>query len=101
VAVGLTGALGIAFGGETMKLFIEAEVVSLRWAPSSSEVTGYSVNGVDKLSTLSVEQRKTNFDNSTFSDSRTPSNGSVESTSVKSYFPFSNLGLKAGFMFGF
>jgi len=99
MALGFTGAVGFAFGSGGIKLYIEADVVSLTWAPTSFEYTEYKVNGQDQLSTLTASQKKANYEE-TFTIA-TPSNPNVASVSAKNYLPYSSVGLKAGIMLGF
>jgi hypothetical protein len=95
MALGYTGAVGITIGSGNIKLYVEANFVSLSWAPDKSETIMYKANGVDQLSTLSTSDRITLFQESYSVDSRNI-DPNKESVSLKSYAPYSFLGLKAG-----
>jgi hypothetical protein len=99
MALGFTGAVGFAVGSGEIKLYIEADVVSLTWAPTSIEITAYKVNGQDQLSTLTASQKKANYEETLVI--ATPSNPNVASVAAKNYLPYSSVGLKAGIMIGF
>jgi hypothetical protein len=101
IAFGFTGAFGLAFGGESFKFFVEANFNSLTWAPKRGEITAYKVNGVDQLSTLTTSQRVTVYDDSYTYDSRVTTSTDKETQALKTYMPFSSLGLKAGITIGF
>jgi hypothetical protein len=101
MALGFTGAVGIAVGGGGLKLYIEADFVSLTWAPARSEYTEYKVNGIDQLVAMTTSQKKTNYSDTYSYNSNIQSNPNVESTSLKEYLPYSSVGLKAGIMIGF
>jgi hypothetical protein len=103
-ALGFTGAVGFAINGGGIKLYLEADVVSLTWAPTSAEVTEWKMNGRDVLSGLTVSQKKVKFEETTtFTNpsSAASSNPNVESVQSKTYHPYSSVGLKAGIMIGF
>jgi hypothetical protein len=101
MALGYTGAIGIAIGGGGFKLYVEANVVSLTWAPTRGEITVYKVNGIDQLSTLTTSYRVTMYDDSYTNDSRVTTSSDQETKVLKEYMPFSSVGLKAGIAIGF
>ena len=101
MALGLMGALGVAVGSGAVRLYVEVDVVSLTWAPASSEITEYTVNGKDQLPSMKVYDKKTNFEETTTTNSSIPQNMDVPRVSLKDYIPFSSVGLKAGVMLGF
>jgi hypothetical protein len=101
MALGYTGAIGIAVGGGGFKVYVEASFVSLTWAPTKREETVYKVNGVDQLSSLSTSDKITRFEDSYTRDTRVTTDPNQESVSLKSYAPFSSVGLKAGITIGF
>lgn len=102
MALGVTGAVGFAFSvAADLKLYMEADVVSLSWAPTSSEVTAYLRNGEDQLATLPPWSRKTIYvDGGPRVDTDVIQNGDPI-TSLKTYYSYSTVGLKAGVMIGF
>ncbi|MCX6137358.1 MAG: hypothetical protein NTV54_07695 [Ignavibacteriales bacterium] len=101
MALGFTGAVGVAVGNGAVKLYIEADVVSLTWAPASSEITEYTADGKDQLPAMKVYDKKTNYEETITYNSSAVVNRDVERVSLKNYMPFSSLGLKAGIMIGF
>ena len=101
ISVGFTGSLGAEFKtGARSFFFTEATIISQSWAPSKAEITSYSVNGQDKLSTLTTSVRETEFVSETsesgFSSSSDPNQPSKQ---LKSYFPMSSIGINVGFRF--
>ncbi|HVN47624.1 MAG TPA: hypothetical protein VMU30_02265, partial [Bacteroidota bacterium] len=101
MALGYTGAFGMAVGSGGLKLFVEANFVNLTWAPTKIEITAYKVNGVDQLSTLSPSNRVTHLEDSYTTDSRSSASSDQEGVGLKQYLPFSSLGLRAGIVIGF
>ena len=98
MALGFTGAVGFAIGSGGIKLYIEADIVSLTWAPTSFEYTEYKINGQDQLAKLTASQKKANYEETL--TIVTPSNPNVASVGAKNYLPYSSVGLKAGIMIG-
>jgi hypothetical protein len=101
LALGFTGAIGITIGTELAKFFVEADIVSLTWAPARGELTQYKVDGKNMLPEMTVSQKKTRFEDIVTYNSATTTNTSIESKSLKQYIPYSSVGLKAGIMIGF
>lgn len=62
ISVGAKGILGLEYPlNDKIGISTQLTVVTLSYAPSESEITRYSLNGIDKLSTLSTYFRQTEF----------------------------------------
>ncbi|HLP80566.1 MAG TPA: hypothetical protein VK141_01075 [Nitrosomonas sp.] len=101
IALGVSGSVGYVFSVATgLKLYVEADAVSLSWAPTSAEVTAYKMNGEDQLSTLPQWLRKTIYVESGPRVDTDVINGDEPTRSLKGYYSYSTVGLKAGVMIG-
>ncbi|MFZ1977352.1 MAG: hypothetical protein WAV76_05305 [Bacteroidota bacterium] len=98
IAFGFSGGVGLAMGSDAIKFFIEADFNNLTWACSRSEITKYTVNGVDELPTMTTSQKVTNY---VASYNTTSSNPNDPSTHLEAYMPLSAFGVKAGIAIGF
>jgi hypothetical protein len=99
IAFGFSGAVGMAVGSDAIKFFIEADFNNLTWACSRSEITKYTVNGVDELPTMTTNQKVTNYVASY--NNNVSSSPNDPSTQLKAYMPLSAFGVKAGIAIGF
>lgn len=98
---------GISFGlntslGLDVKLFHHfyafGELVFnfINWSPSHSEITAYSNNGQDKLSSLTTSQRETDYvSNPGYYNSNQPTQA------AKQHFDISNFGFNVGLKYSF
>lgn len=97
-AVGLTGSVGYAVPVAGVKLYIEGDLVSLTWAPQSSELTQYTENGKDALSTLRPWMINSRYvDGGPEIDTDVIYHNEYHNL-LKSYHSYSSIGLKAGIM---
>jgi Outer membrane protein beta-barrel domain len=96
--VGFSGALGVSHN-ITERILVFGEVNMLSFAPylKESNVTKYTVNGVDNLSSMSQQDKVTKYE---FSASFTSSYSTNNPTVVQTFsVPYSNIGLAAGVSF--
>ena len=94
VAVGGSAALGCDFDlSDMLSIYAEIYYDAMAYAPTKGKITKYSVNGEDKLSTLSTQDKETKFvkDLSGF----TPDSNSPDQQ-LKNSYPFNNVGLTVG-----
>jgi hypothetical protein len=101
--VGFMAALGTAYKiGGNFSIYGEIEYRNFTVHGKTKEVTSYSVNGVDKLSTLSVSSIHTNYTDqlTTTSNSKVTNASGFDSTKptddLSSYVGISGLGLTFG-----
>lgn len=102
--IGFMGALGGEFLlGRTCSIFTELCFISQSWAPTKSKITKYTVNGVDRLGTLTTLQKEEEYSNSyTYTSSNNFPDQNQPSKGLKTYLPMSSIGLNVGLhlMFG-
>lgn len=98
-------SLGFACGmGINIKInhkvgfFAEMGMIAQSWAPEKSEYTKYTLNDADILSSISVSDRITEYVDEYSYDYLYEDKPNKE---LKQYFPFSSMGLNAGFHFSF
>lgn len=96
-AVGLTAALGaqIKLTGR-ISIFGELAMVNMSYAPTRGEITAYSFNGIDKMSSLKPREILTDYVESytVTANQTTPDNEPTKSLLQK--FPFGSLGINIG-----
>jgi hypothetical protein len=100
LALGINGGLGMVVGFGAFGFFIEGSYTSLTWAPSKRLFSKYTQNGVDQLTTYTTSQKEVEYVDSYNYDSRVTQDPNKPRTSLKSYFPYSALGVKAGIVIG-
>ncbi len=100
LSLGFKGNLGADFSlNDKLGLFAELNFVSQAWAPKNATVTKYLVNGEDKLSSMDLRDKETEF-----VESYDP-NATIEpyqtNKSLKLFLPFSSWGINIGLKFTF
>jgi hypothetical protein len=100
LAFGINGGLGMVVGFGAFGFFIEGSYTSLTWAPSKGLCSKYTQNGVDQLTTYTTSEKEVEFVDSYNYDSRVTQDPNKPRTFLKSYFPYSALGVKAGIVIG-
>jgi len=84
-----------------MSLFGEFALISMSYAPTKSEITLYTEDGVDKLPELKTSEKMTIFmDNYSFSWSETHSDSQPQQK-FKQKFQFGSFGLNIGLKYYF
>lgn len=99
-SLGMKGNVGLDYSiSEKFGVFAEINFISQAWAPKKAETTRYLLNGEDKLATLDVRDKETEF-----VDSYNP-NETIQpnqpNKSLKLYLPFSSWGANIGIKFTF
>jgi hypothetical protein len=77
--------------------FAELNCTAQSWAPAKAEVTEYTVNGEDRLGTLSTAGRELEYVNG-YTDTG-DTNPDAPSKALKEYLPMSTWGIRAGIRF--
>ena len=75
---------------------MEVCFIAQAWAPTKGKLTLYKLNGQDKLSTLTVSDRETEY-SSTLSGTNTNPDPNSPSKQLKSYLPMSSVILNVGY----
>lgn len=101
-AIGLNAGVGVLYSlSEKMSLFGEINMVSLSYAPTKSEMTKGTFNGVDYLSQLDVRDKQTEYTDSYTRNNSTPIDVTKPSQDTKQNMPFGSVGLKIGLRINF
>ena len=96
LSIGFMGAIGIEVPlGGSCKFFTELNFISQSWAPTKGKITKFTVDGIDKLSTLNTRQKETDYVSS-YSYSSGQYDPNQPSKSLKTYLPMSSIGLNVG-----
>lgn len=100
VALGYMATGGCDFRlSKLINLFAELTFAHATWSPSYSEIIEYTVNGEDKLSTLTVHQKKTDFVDKI--NSNTIPSANTPKQALRKTIPFSTASLNFGIKFRF
>ena len=98
-STGFNFKLGASFKqNNRLYIFAEFSFISQFYSPSHSEITNYSLNGTDMLSTLSISERQTNYVAKS-SGSSGGANDPMQSTAIS--YPFSSIGINFGIEYKF
>lgn len=101
IALGFSSALGINFGiNDKLSFNTELSLVNMQYSPSKSSITVATLNGVDKLSTLSVRDRETEF-SSTVTTSSTSGASTAPTQANTIATPFGSIGINVGIKYSF
>ena len=82
-------------------VYTEFGFIAQSWSPKKAELTKLTVNGVDKLPTLTASEKEVEFVDSYSYSNAGPGNPSTPSKSLKMYVPLSSVGLNVGLHFRF
>jgi hypothetical protein len=94
--IGLKGVVGCSYQlSDKMQVYVEADFVSLAYAPKKRTITRYEQNGVDGLGQIDPKLVEVEFEKE---DSNTGEYGVPE---VRPTFPMSSLGFQGGIKFIF
>ena len=94
VSIGGTAALGCDFDlSDMLALYVEVYYDAMAYAPTKGKMTKYSVNGEDKLETLTTYQKETKFVKDV-TDFKKDDNSPDQQ--LKNSYPFNNVGLNFG-----
>ena len=98
VAWGFNSAVGAIFPlNDALSIYSELNLVSLSYAPKKGEVTESTVNGQDNLPSLPKSAKEFEFV-CEYADYNDPDAPSQE---LKTYYPFSSIGLNVGLVYSF
>lgn len=95
-ALGAKAELGAHFQRGNISYFAQLTFLSMRYAPTNSEITTYMVNSVDLLNTLTPSQKQTTYSNSITTSTPNPN---VPSKGLQNTYPFDSISLNVGVMF--
>ncbi len=100
LSLGLMAAIGTDYLiSKQFSCYFELVFNAQNWAPEYSEITKYTLNGLDELSTLNISDKKTNY-RSSYNSSTTYDKNQPFVTG-KQYYPFSDWGFKLGLTYNF
>lgn len=98
VALGYAAAGGVTFNiSNLINIFTELQFTHATWSPNHSEITKYTVNDVDKLSTLSTYEKQVDFVNSMTLNG--PFDQDQPRQELRITMPFSTLAVNVGITF--
>ncbi len=96
LSFGVNASIGAIYTvNEKMSVFGEFLIVNMAYAPTTGEQTVYTHNGVDKLSTLTIKDKKVNYVN-TYTTTSVSSPDTQPTTQLSQKFPFSSIGINVG-----
>jgi len=97
LAYGLGASVGVLFKlTNKISLFGELSMINMSYAPTKGEITAYSFNGIDRLSSLVNRDRLTDFVESFSENSNQTTAETVPGKSLKQKYPFDSVGLNIG-----
>jgi hypothetical protein len=102
VAVGFQASGGVAFIlSDLVSLYVELNYNGVSYSPSKSELTEYTVDGVDHLADLTTYQKESEFVRTLDFDYETPPDPNSPAQYLKYNYPFSSIGMNFGVKFSF
>ena len=100
MAIGFMGTLGLSYKiNDKVSLIGELNISSISYSPTKSEYIENKQNGVDQLSSMTKNQKITEFVNSYSEDNNSQSDPNSPRKSIAPSFPFSSVGLTIGVMY--
>lgn len=96
-AFGTKSELGVQLQRGQFSYYVQLTVISMRYTPTSSELTSDIVNSTNQLSSLSVSQKQTVYVDSVPSTANPNSN--QPSQALKTSYAFDSVSLNVGVMF--
>ena len=101
VSLGLSASLGVNYKlSDKLGIFAEIGIISQSWAPNKRLVTLSTVNGVNKLGTMTTNEKETTYLNS-YTQVSSSYNPNVPAQALKIAMPFSSVGLNIGVQLSF
>jgi hypothetical protein len=95
-AFGAKSELGVQLQRGKLIYYVQLTVISMRYSPTSSELTSYVVNSSSQLSSLTVSQRQTAYSGSLSATSTADPNQPTQA--LKSSYVFDSASLNLGVM---
>lgn len=100
LALGYSAAGGVTFTiNDHINLFTEIQFTHATWSPSHSEITQFTVNGEDKLSTLTTYEKEVDYVLTKYLAD--PKNAGEPRKELRTAFPFSTFAANFGISFNF
>ncbi len=100
ISYGLMAAAGAdLFISKQFGIYLELGFTGQTWAPEHSEYTKDNINGQDQLSTMTVNQKVTNYTNNL--NITYPQDPNQPTIQLKQFNPFSDWGFKLGVKYNF
>jgi len=98
IAIGFNAAGGVDWQiSDLITLFGEVDFNGISWAPTKSEITQYEVDGADQLSTLTENQKVTEYSKEVDLNQNIPDTDPNQALLYN--YPFSNAGKRVGIKF--
>lgn len=102
MSFGFHGGLGLNYMvNDKIGIFAEVAGNYQNWAMKKGSMTKYTVNGVNELGTLDIDDREIEFVNSYTETSSGPPNPNQASKTTKFFLPFSSIGVNLGLQISF
>ncbi len=102
LAIGFNAAIGVNFPmSKNLTFSAEINSVNLQYSPKKGTVTEYTVNGADKLSTLSVSQKETEFVKKETRNFTSPTVTTSPRQQAAIALPFGSIGINLGVKYNF
>lgn len=97
MAIGMSAVIGVDYKlTDKISLLGSIRSVNMTYAPLHGEITKYKENGVDYLSMMSTYDSEVNFYDELTTNTSSPPDGNSPSKDLKSYMPFSSIGVNIG-----
>ncbi len=97
-AIGAKSVVGAELTQGRFIFYAQITMIAMSYAPSKSEYTKYTLNGVDQLSNLTINQKQSVY-NSSVTVTNNPPDPNQPSEQLKFYLAFSSISMNVGMMF--
>lgn len=102
MALGLTSSIGAMYNlSDNMALFGELNMINMSYAPTKGETTLATYNGIDELSTMTTNEKETEFVDSYTYNSASSTSDSQPNQDLKIRLPFGSFGINVGLKINF
>lgn len=108
VALGVSSSIGLQYNIPTKsninnrwKIFSEIRLLSSSYGPDEGNFEKYLVNGVEQISTFSINQKTVEYKDNYLKNENQPIDDTKPTIALKRYYPFSSLGVNIGIVFSF
>lgn len=100
MALGMSAVIGVDFKlSDKLSLLGSIRSVNMTYAPLHGEITKYKENGVDYLGSMTTYESEVNFYDELTTNTSSPPNENNPDKDLKSYYPFSSIGINIGLRF--
>jgi hypothetical protein len=94
--------LGCAFRlDEKLSFFAEFNFLNMTYTPARSEITQYTIQGLDNLTTLTIKQRQTNYYETLLTTPLTSIPDTEPNQALRKTFSMGSVGLNIGLKINF